>query len=475
MLNLPDLLVSRKHHFGLSISRTSLRAVEVNKQGIVTSMAEVLLPDGIFEEGVLIKKEDFVNALKTLLSKTKFSTVYTAVCFSEVYAYSREYNVPRLSEKDIGEAISWNIKDLVPYPVEDIYFDWKVLETTETEIKTSVVVVNKNVLDPLLEALVTAGLKPLSFEPGTSAIAKLLVLEPEQSVLITEINHKGAYVTLVNMGKALFTTVISYTKEDTGDTFLKSIVASLTEIANFYKNKGVIKNAPLSVVLTGELATDEWAKALSQVSSYPVKILKTSQVSPAFNKAYAVAVSTITSPNDQQSINLLPAHTQAIYDHERSTAFYTSLFIRSLIFMICILLVAIGAFAAVTLERQRLVARSTRLASSTTSQNSQVQRLLLLNGHAQAIAQLAPLRQTPRDTLMVLRGILSEDIIVTQLEYDDAKLVYTLQGTAKDRVALLNFREKLEQTGEFAKITLPLDSLESPQNIKFMITFITKK
>lgn len=474
MISLPALFVSKKHHFGLSVSRSSLRAVEVNGKGKVTSSVEVLLPEGTFNEGILVNREGLIQAIKSLLQKGKFSTNYVAVCFSEVYAYSREYTVPKLAQKDINEAISWNIKDLVPYPIEDIYFDWKSLSENDTEVKTIVVVVNKKILDPLIEVLTSVGLKPLSFEPGTSAIVRLLVLKPDQSVVIIEVNQKGAYVTLVDNSKALFTTVVNHPKDEDTQSYIRSILAAVNEIEVYYKQKGILKDKQFSVLLTGELANDEWASSISTASKYPVKILQTNQVPPSHNKAYAVGIGHVVPPLDDQSINLLPAHIQKKYDVERANAFYFSLLSRLIAVTTILLVLSLVAFVAVKFESQRLLERSVTLASKTQGQNSQMQKLLLLNGHSQQIVQLAPLRKTPSDKISALNSVLTEDIQVTQWEYDVVKHIFTINGIAKDRLALLGFKEKLENLDEFTKIYLPLGSLESPENIKFTLTFESK-
>ena len=129
MFNLPNLFLPKKVHFGLSIGRVSIRGVEVNRQGKAVAFAEMRLPEGTFDAGVLVKKDVFVQALKQLLVKGKFSTAYVSVCFSEIFAYTREYQLPQINQEDIYEAISWHIQELFPYPAREIYYDWRFYDS----------------------------------------------------------------------------------------------------------------------------------------------------------------------------------------------------------------------------------------------------------------------------------------------------------------------------------------------------------
>ena len=473
-MNLPDLILPKRKHFGLSLGRTSLRAVQI-EHGKVKSASEVLLAEGIFNDGVLINKDLFVSALKQLLEAGKFSTPYITVCFSEAHAYSREYTLPLVSVDEIKEAVSWHVKDLFPFPEDEIYFDWRLITSTEKEHKVIVVAVPKNVLDPLIEALSAAGLKPLSFQPGTSAIARLLELKDEQLALVTEVNKKGAYVTLVGGEKSLFTAVVNYTVEDTPETYLKAILQTTDEMIAYYKARGVISDSNfVGIVLSGELASESLITAIQSNAKYPVKILSTPMQNASFNKAYAIATLPIAPPGDIQTINLLPTDLQQVFDTERNNLFYKTVLIRMCIVLSLLVTISLGIYVSASVKKQSLDQRNKELTAKSKGQKGETQSLLLLNAQAKNIVNLAPLRKTPRDKLSVLSKIIPMAIHITQWEYDDSRLIFTLIGVADTREELLAFKQKLEATQEFEKIILPLGSFETPINIRFSITFISK-
>lgn len=472
MAALSALFFQKQSHFGLAIGRTAIRAVEVDRGGKIKSAVEVMLPEGTFNANATVDAEKILAGLKKLLGAGKFSTRYVSVCFSETYAYSRQYSVPIIPLEEVREAISYHIKDLFPFEEGDIYFDWKLLSKSETELQVSVVAVQKRLLDPLITAITTLGLKPLSFQSTASVISQLLKLKPDESAVIAEINKPGAYVTLVSGPKVLFTTVINSAANETPESYFKNIDETTREIVQYYFSKKSISSTKLPIIFTGSLANENLIQQITKLMSNPVKILRTPVQNPAFNKSYAVAIAPVAPPSDETTVNLLPASVQTVYDAEITKSFYTSLLTRVCFFLILICVSSVGSFMALSVVKNQIDGQIKTLSSTINAQKTDTQKLLTLNASAKSIVALAPMRTTPKDKLIVLTQLIPQKVIVNQWDYDDGKQLFIVKGTAEDRADLLAFKEKLEESGEFAQINLPLGSLESPKNVKFTITFV---
>ncbi|RJR15447.1 hypothetical protein C4579_02295 [Candidatus Microgenomates bacterium] len=471
---LPAFLTPKHHHFGLAISRTSLRGIEV-LGGKVRATVHVPIEEGVFQDGILLDKPRFLNHLKELLVKGKFTTNYVVVCFSEIYAYTREYKMPKIDFHEVREAVSWHVKDLFPFPESDLYYDWRLLDQNEKEYTLSVVAVQRKLLDFQVAALIEAGLKPLGFQPGATAVSKLLTLKDNQYALIAEINRVGAYVTLVRGGNSLFTTVVHVAPQEAENVFFTNISQTVSEITTYYQNKGILREvAKIPVLLTGELANDAFPGKLSPYIKQPMQVLKTPLNDPGFNKAYAVAQTEISKPDDKNNINLLPPQIQMQYEQEQAQAFYKTLLIRANIVIFLICLFAIGSFVIFKFEQQQLDARVKRLRQNVESRKTSTQELLLLNSQAKNIIALDPLKKTPRDKLAVLVNLLPESITILQWAYDDSTLQFELEGIAPGRSDLILLKQKLETSEEFAKVNLPLDSFAIPENIHFKLDFTVK-
>lgn len=471
MLSIPDLVLPKTRHFGLSIDTNSLRVVELGKENEIRHIAEIVLPDDVFSEGILKQPAILGESVRKLITAANIDTPYVAVCFPEAFAFTRGLSLPVIPMDEVGEAVLWRARDLFPFPVEEIYFDWKLLSKTETEYKLSVVAVQKKIIDPLISVLVEVGLRPLSFEPDASAIARLLVLSPDQHMLVADINKRVAYVTLVEGQKALFTTVVTYPVEGGVSKYIANLNQTIAEIDSYYKRKGIIHEDVIHVILTGEVASEEWLKQIP----YPSKLLITKVSNTGFNKSYAAAIAKIAPPTDPDSINLLPALTQTYYDTERKNTYYKVLLTRILVFVGILAGISVAVYVSVLLEHQRLDTEVKRLTSLNQSQTTGSQGLLRLNAEAKTIVALAALRKTQKDNITLLASLVPSNITLIEFEYDDSKLLFTISGIATTREALLEFKENIETSDAFGKVSIPLGILEVPINVKFTLSFVATK
>lgn len=469
---LPGFIVPNIHFFGLSIDRATIRAVELSPQGAVRTYAEVAIDENTFADAVLLKKESFIASLKALFTQGKFSTPFVSVCFPEAYAYTRDHSVPDMEKEDIDEAIAWKVKDLFPLPEDDIYYDWKRIDEKDNQVHISVVGIQKKTLDSLVDAIIASGLKPLRFEPDASAVARLIGLKPKQYGLVTEVNKRSASVTLVEGEKSLFTTVVTYAKTDTPIAFLENITTSLEDIAKYYTNKGMLGKDTTQVIVTGEIGSREWADYMAKRVAYPIQILSTPVGNSAYNKAYASAVQTMTPPQDDASINLMPKDVQEIYDESWRISYVQSLAVRSLVGLLIIACIPLVVLFSVLNQKETLAKESAMLQSVIKTQDASIGQVTILNGKLESILSLAPLKKTPASHLAQLAALTPVGIRIVQLEYDDSKQLYTISGTASDRATLLAFRNALETSKKFTKIVLPLSSLETEANTDFSMSFV---
>lgn len=474
MLSLPHILLPPLTHIGLAFSKADIRAVELDSHGNVIKKAEIELPGGLFADGTIHDPYKLVMAIKQLLKEGKFNSKYATVCFPESLTFIRGYTLPVIPYEEVTEAISWHAKNVFPYPLKEIYFDWKLINNKGNELNISIVAIQKKVIDALIGTMISADIFPLRLSPDASATAKLLQLQANEYAVLIELNRTGAYVTLVEGEKSVFTTVVSYLVDEGVENYAKQIVATHADVLKFYEKKGVGVNTETEVVFTGEMATPDWISYLTTLGKFRSRLLKTQIDNPAFHKAYAAAILEPVAPIDEQTINLLPLALQNKFETERLERYMEALLIRLGVIIGVLSIVSLGLFVFVSMEKQYLEKRAKDLNVLVTKQEGSTQQLLRLNAQAKAVLQLAPLRKTPRDKLAAIIRIIGNDIQITQWEYDDQKLRFTLVGVAKTRDLLVDLKEKIEESPEFGLVNVPLESFTSATNVNFTMTFVSK-
>jgi type IV pilus assembly protein PilM len=86
--------------------------------------------------------------------------------------------LPAIKQEEVAEAIKWELEANIPHAIDEIYYDWQIIELAKANPKKLDVLVGvlpKKTVDPYLDVLKKAGLKPFIFEIESVATARALV------------------------------------------------------------------------------------------------------------------------------------------------------------------------------------------------------------------------------------------------------------------------------------------------------------
>jgi type IV pilus assembly protein PilM len=221
--------------WGLHITDHHLRCVEVagdlNNWHIVR-LGKVDLPQGLIKNGQIQDLKLFQEAIRALLSKT-FPTPekspYVIVNLAEEHVFSRVIQTPPLSQKETNEALKWEAESNIPLPIEKVYLAWESLPekksqfTPPEQVKMNYVLlsaVSKDIIDSLMKALQTVGLKPVVIEAEASALARGLYQTqsfPSNNIPILIVNLREYYTSFIAFDSQV--AVLSTSSENCSEKF----------------------------------------------------------------------------------------------------------------------------------------------------------------------------------------------------------------------------------------------------------------
>lgn len=165
------------HSFGLDISDKALRWLELKKGGQqIKGADEIKLPPDIIEEGEIQDEKAFLSYLKKLFTKKRPSTQRVVASLPERKSFFKLVNIPLMSEKEIGEAVKWELTQKLPLTLEEIYFDWQTLPHSNQSDYLEILVGGsfKSIVDQYLNILLKANLFPIALEIESQAILRAL-------------------------------------------------------------------------------------------------------------------------------------------------------------------------------------------------------------------------------------------------------------------------------------------------------------
>jgi len=214
-----------KKIFGLDISDFSLKMVSLKKEGSLLNLESFgteTIPDGVIEDGRIKNKEILAKTLKdslTRIGKGIFEGGMPVCSLPEQESFVRVIQLPLMKKEEVGEAIKWEIEANVPYPIEDVYYDWEVIPFLMKDVKhTNVLVaaVPKAIVDDYLDVLKMSDLSPLVLEVECQSVVRSLIknLQTEHPVIILDMGMSGTGFTIFSGKTICFTAHIDVSGRD---------------------------------------------------------------------------------------------------------------------------------------------------------------------------------------------------------------------------------------------------------------------
>ncbi len=170
-----------KSYWGIDIGSSTIKAVRAelsNDQVLLTDSA--MIPIAAITEDLdptVFNYEGVVNALKILVADKALEGFPVAVSISGRNVFSRYFNLPPV--EDIDSLIPLEAKMQIPFPLEEVVWDYHVFGVNEETMETDVAIfaVKKDIIDLLLSALSECKLNPQFIQSSAFATLNFGVLE----------------------------------------------------------------------------------------------------------------------------------------------------------------------------------------------------------------------------------------------------------------------------------------------------------
>lgn len=256
---------SSKYPVGLDISDYSLKLIQLNKKGRdaidIQAISRVELPKGVIENGEILSQEKLIESIKTLFiepKKGKITSREVVVCLPETKTYLKLIKIEK-SPNQINQIIESEIEKNIPIPINEIYYDWQIVESGKQFDSVLVGACSRKIVNQYIDSLKKAKLSILGLEIEAIAISRSLLKEesiktrkPEKqnNYLIIDIGKKRTSMFVYSKNTILFTQSLPLSGELITSKIAKSleIEEDQAEKAKIIcgldktKAKGIIRN-----------------------------------------------------------------------------------------------------------------------------------------------------------------------------------------------------------------------------------------
>ena len=226
--------------FGLDLSDLSVKVVQMKEGGEkkeVTSFNSVDISQGNIIDGEIINQDNVVRAIKKAVKESgprKIKTKKVICSLPETKAFLRIINLPKMKDDEVEEAIKWEIEANIPMSVDQVYYDWQILDKSLTrepeKLNVLVVAFSKKVISQFLETLELSGLEVVGMEIESIAQARSLLKEDdERTSLVVDLGDRRTSLLAIIGNIPCFTSSIPISGSGMTDSIAKMLGVSFDE------------------------------------------------------------------------------------------------------------------------------------------------------------------------------------------------------------------------------------------------------
>lgn len=195
---------------GLDIGTSAVRAAEVTGKNppMLARFGQVALPEGAVDSGEVVDVEAVATAIKDLWRRGGFKSKKVATAISNQKAVVRQVEVPLMAHEELAGALSFQVAEFIPFPIEQAIIDFTILEEFEPDegermLRVLVVAAVREMVDNVVSAIQGAGLSPVLVDYAAFSAMRAIV-GPPKTLLLEEGEHEA----LVDIGGGVTTVLV---------------------------------------------------------------------------------------------------------------------------------------------------------------------------------------------------------------------------------------------------------------------------
>ncbi len=215
--------------FGLDIGFSSMKVMQIDLSGkpeIIGYGVGSFDPKAI-ENGVIVDYEGLARAANDLFENKIIGEINTRrIAFSipASRTFSRVIKLPKLSDKELSEAVRTEAEQYIPVPIDQLYMDFDIINRTDKEIELFAVAVPKKIIDSYMMLSRLLGLEIVAMESTIAAAARLFLQTSLHDIPTVLIDFGSVSTDITIFDKTL---IVTGTVSGGGDVFSDKIAAAL--------------------------------------------------------------------------------------------------------------------------------------------------------------------------------------------------------------------------------------------------------
>lgn len=220
---------------GLDISDLSVKLVQLTKlrdKIKICAIGRIDLAPGIMENGEIMNEEALKKEIEKLISAPEYGKVESdevIACLPESQTFIKLIEVEK--KKSLEEAIKEEIERQIPFPIDDLFYDYQIIESKIDKDYVLIGAAPKTVVDKFTMLLDQLKMSVIALEIEPVSICRSLLAEEglknkglaSQNYCVIDIGAKHASLTAYSKKSILFSLSLPFSGDEITETIAKKI------------------------------------------------------------------------------------------------------------------------------------------------------------------------------------------------------------------------------------------------------------
>jgi len=179
----------------------------------------LIVEGGKITDYFIEKKDDLSTTVKKLWAEKKIPVKKVKVSVKNPSCLVRYFPFPKMEKKKLSQALFYEMNKFIPFPPEDVYFDFFILkEDSSAELSILLAVAKKDFIDNILESFGKVGLRVTEINLDSICLTNLFLNNYEDTKdvnsCILDIGYNFSTMTIVNKGIPFLTRDVKFSAKE---------------------------------------------------------------------------------------------------------------------------------------------------------------------------------------------------------------------------------------------------------------------
>lgn len=248
-------------YLGVDIGASGVKVVELKKEGDRARLTGYAFSENAAAgDGVRWKEDNAKTSLlvREAINKANLSSGKVIVGLPSYAVFISFINLVNVDKKNIEQAVTWEVKKIIPVPIDEVNLEWRLVESrienNKEHLKVFITAVPKSLVQKYREIFSLAKLDLVSLEPEIFSLTRAFIGRDKGNYAIIDIGASTTNLSIIERGIPVLNRSLDLGGEHLTKTIANNCQVSFDEAEQLKYDLGInahsYRNANINVIMT---------------------------------------------------------------------------------------------------------------------------------------------------------------------------------------------------------------------------------